>query len=110
MITHSLVPSTNHSTLSNEHIQQPESVIPASPLQQPLIRTHHTQTSSFVLVHNVRQNLTRSSDRDPLFVPQLMHSTLHSQIRLPTKSNALRISKPDTEYTEESRRGETNQY
>lgn len=47
------------------------------------LRTYHAQPPPLVLVHDISQDLARRSDRDPLLVTELVHTTLHAEVGLP---------------------------
>jgi hypothetical protein len=66
-------------------------------------QTYHTQTSALVLVNDVRQDLTRCSNRNPLLVSQLVHSTLHSQVSFPIRRSYSALA---TEHSGRRKRGE----
>ena len=71
----SLVPSTNHRTL----------FVSLGHCETGL--THHTQTHTLVLVHDVREDFACGSYTDSLLVPQLVQSALHAEVCFPRRQS-----------------------
>lgn len=73
--THGLRPSIKHSQTSPNRYHSTTGM-----------KTHHAQTHPLVLIHNITQNLARSSDRDALLVAELVQAALHAEVCLPVTS------------------------